>query len=226
MNTAASTFLVIGERTNITGSPKFAKLILDGRYEEALSVDWPENLRLPWWRRLDMYDQVVIGLGLAAPYVVLSWHPAWLKFLPKPGAWMEQFKIAMGFPMLATALWLFDLADNQPAGHWDNPAFVRPVDLAVIDGVESIAGGEGPWNWGVRAVEPKLLLAGRNPVCTDAVGAAVMGYDPAAKHGESHFPGENHLRWLAEAGVGTNDPARIEVCGLDIKTARFPFRPA
>jgi thiol:disulfide interchange protein DsbD len=51
-----------------------------------------------------------VGLGLAAPYVVLSWNPAWLKFLPKPGAWMEKFKIAMGFPMLATAIWLFNLA--------------------------------------------------------------------------------------------------------------------
>ena len=53
---------------------------------------------------------LTIGLGLAAPYVVLSWHPAWLKFLPQPGAWMEKFKIAMGFPMLATAVWLFSLA--------------------------------------------------------------------------------------------------------------------
>jgi len=52
---------------------------------------------------------LTIGAGLAAPYVVLSWHPAWLKFLPKPGAWMEKFKIAMGFPMLATAVWLFSL---------------------------------------------------------------------------------------------------------------------
>jgi thiol:disulfide interchange protein len=52
---------------------------------------------------------LVVGLGLASPYVVLSWQPAWLKFLPKPGAWMERFKIAMGFPMLATAVWLFSL---------------------------------------------------------------------------------------------------------------------
>jgi thiol:disulfide interchange protein DsbD len=52
---------------------------------------------------------VVVGLGLASPYVVLSWQPAWLKFLPKPGAWMERFKVAMGFPMLATAVWLFSL---------------------------------------------------------------------------------------------------------------------
>jgi thiol:disulfide interchange protein DsbD len=53
------------------------------------------------------------GLGLAAPYVLLSWNPAWLKFLPKPGSWMEKFKIAMGFPMLATALWLFNVASSS-----------------------------------------------------------------------------------------------------------------
>ena len=52
---------------------------------------------------------VTIGLGLALPYLLLSWNPAWLKFLPKPGAWMERFKVAMGFPMLATALWLLSL---------------------------------------------------------------------------------------------------------------------
>ena len=52
---------------------------------------------------------LVVGLGLAAPYVILSWHPAWLKSLPRPGPWMERFKVAMGFPMLATAVWLFSL---------------------------------------------------------------------------------------------------------------------
>jgi thiol:disulfide interchange protein DsbD len=53
---------------------------------------------------------LTVGFGLAFPYLLLSWQPAWLKFLPKPGAWMEKFKIAMGFPMLATAVWLFSLA--------------------------------------------------------------------------------------------------------------------
>ena len=31
-------FVNIGERTNVTGSPKFSKLILDGKYEEAVSI--------------------------------------------------------------------------------------------------------------------------------------------------------------------------------------------
>jgi thiol:disulfide interchange protein DsbD len=47
------------------------------------------------------------GAGLALPFVLLCWQPAWLRLLPKPGPWMERFKVAMGFPMLATAVWLF-----------------------------------------------------------------------------------------------------------------------
>ena len=56
---------------------------------------------------------LTVGLGLSAPYILLSWNPAWLKFLPKPGAWMEKFKIAMGFPMLATVVWLFNVAASS-----------------------------------------------------------------------------------------------------------------
>jgi thiol:disulfide interchange protein len=55
---------------------------------------------------------VTAGLGLALPYLILTWQPAWLQFLPKPGAWMLKFKIAMGFPMLATAFWLFSLSST------------------------------------------------------------------------------------------------------------------
>jgi len=46
------------------------------------------------------------GAGLAAPYALLAARPSLLKFLPKPGAWMARFKQFMGFPMLATSLWL------------------------------------------------------------------------------------------------------------------------
>jgi len=56
----------------------------------------------------------MIGLGLALPFVLLSFFPALQKLLPKPGAWMEKFKIGMGFPMLATAAWLL----SQTADHF------------------------------------------------------------------------------------------------------------
>jgi thiol:disulfide interchange protein DsbD len=54
-----------------------------------------------------------IALGLAAPYIVLTWNPKLLKFLPKPGLWMQRFKIALGFPMLATVVWLYKLSLNH-----------------------------------------------------------------------------------------------------------------
>ena len=47
-----------------------------------------------------------IAVGLAAPVLLLSLVPAWLKFLPKPGAWMETFKQMMAFPLYATVVWL------------------------------------------------------------------------------------------------------------------------
>lgn len=60
---------------------------------------------------------LAVGIGLAAPYVLLSWKPAWLKLLPKPGLWMERFKQAMGFPMLATMVWLYWINAGRYGDH-------------------------------------------------------------------------------------------------------------
>lgn len=48
----------------------------------------------------------MIGLGMAAPYVVLTANPAALKIVPKPGAWMQTFKHLMGFLLLGTVVYL------------------------------------------------------------------------------------------------------------------------
>lgn len=48
----------------------------------------------------------LLGLGMSLPYLVLAAYPNLLRFLPKPGAWMDTFKQVMGFFMLATVLWL------------------------------------------------------------------------------------------------------------------------
>ena len=47
----------------------------------------------------------MVGAGLAFPYVALSFIPPLRRFLPKPGNWMERFKVALGFPVLATGVW-------------------------------------------------------------------------------------------------------------------------
>jgi len=100
----------------------------------------------------------------------------------------------------------------------------RPVDLAVIDGIETVTGGEGPWIDGLRFVQPHLLIGGLNPVATDAVAMAVMGYDPQAVRGTPPFHRADNTLKLAEAlGVGSADLRQIEVRGLSIEQARFPF---
>jgi suppressor for copper-sensitivity B len=50
-----------------------------------------------------------LGLGMALPYLVIGAFPQLVKFLPKPGAWMETFKQLMGFILLATAVWLMNV---------------------------------------------------------------------------------------------------------------------
>ena len=73
---------------------------------------------------------LMMGVGLAFPYVLLTWNPALLRLLPKPGAWMERFKVAMGFPMLATAVWLYGVAVNAHFG--TKGAFWLAMFLLII----------------------------------------------------------------------------------------------
>lgn len=102
----------------------------------------------------------------------------------------------------------------------------RPVNLAFIDGIETIAGGEGPWIKGLSHVQPNVMLLGVNAVCTDAVATAVMGYDPRAARGTAPFENCDNSLILAESlGVGTCDLARIEVVGTPVQQVRYQFPP-
>jgi uncharacterized protein (DUF362 family) len=103
---------------------------------------------------------------------------------------------------------------------------VRPVDLSIVDGIETIRGGEGEWNAGVEMMKPGLVLVGRNSVCVDTVCTAVMGYDPQAGRGTKPFLiGDNTLKLAEAVGIGTTDLAKIEVAGLSVREATFDFGP-
>lgn len=54
-----------------------------------------------------------IALGLASPYLVLSGFPALVKYLPRPGQWMETFKQAMAFLLYAAAAYLLWVLEGQ-----------------------------------------------------------------------------------------------------------------
>jgi len=68
----------------------------------AAAFAWAQAQPLP----LGTFAIMVIGLGMAAPYAVLTSLPGLLARLPKPGRWMEIFKQAVGFILLFIAAWL------------------------------------------------------------------------------------------------------------------------
>jgi thiol:disulfide interchange protein DsbD len=154
---------------------------------------------------------VVTALGLALPYVVLSWQPGWLKFLPKPGGWMVKFKVAMGFPMLATAIWLFDLTA---------PSYGEGGVLWL--GLFLVLLALAAWIWGEFVQRAR---AGRAWAGTLAIGLVGLGYGLAL---------EGQLDWRHPAPPSAaGDVVRDSADGLEwhrwspaaVEQARAAGRP-
>lgn len=83
----------------------------------------------------------VLGLGLAFPYLLLSFAPALHKFLPRPGAWMKTFQQFLAFPMFAGVAWLTWVLAQQ----------IGDVQLfGVLIGLVAIAFGIWLWTHGVK----------------------------------------------------------------------------
>jgi len=71
----------------------------------------------------------VIGLGLAFPYLLLSFFPQLASRLPKPGAWMESFKQFMAFLLYATVVALVWVLAGQLAS---DPLLVTLFSLVMV----------------------------------------------------------------------------------------------
>jgi thiol:disulfide interchange protein DsbD len=80
-----------------------------------------------------------LGLGVATPYLLASAVPAIGRILPRPGRWMQTFKVALAFPMFATVVWLTWVLGQQVG--IDGAAALLLVLLALA---------LGAWWWGQR----------------------------------------------------------------------------
>lgn len=56
---------------------------------------------------------VMVGLGLASPFLLVAFIPGFYKVIPSPGPWMETFKQVMGFTLIGTAIWLVFVLAGQ-----------------------------------------------------------------------------------------------------------------
>lgn len=67
----------------------------------------------------------VMGLGMASPYILLGFFPAWVKYLPKPGNWMVTFKEICGFVLMGTIIFLM----SSMKGHWQLPLLILLLSI-------------------------------------------------------------------------------------------------
>lgn len=128
------------------------------------------SLAQPAWIAMIIFTS--IGLGMAAPYLALSASPRLLKFVPKPGRWMETFKQFLGFILLATVLWLLWVLSIQVG----TAGLIVVLAALLLMGVAAWIIGR--WDTLVAATKTKLLA--RGAALTLAIAALVIGIGGAS----------------------------------------------
>lgn len=121
---------------------------------------------------------LMMGVGLALPYITLSFFPALVNKLPRPGAWMESFKQGMSFLLFATVGYLVWVYNGQVGEEGQK-------GLAIMLGITAIATGGwiyGRWNTPVKAKSTRIkanVLA-----ILFLIGGGVLAMPPAPEDPE------------------------------------------
>ncbi|WP_193184400.1 protein-disulfide reductase DsbD family protein [Nisaea sediminum] len=118
----------------------------------------------------------VMGLGLAAPYLLVALVPGLARALPKPGPWMVWFRRILALALFATALWLFTVFTASAA----------PLDAALLAGLAVLLTGALAWRArhegaGRRAAGLAAILAFVAVIGVGVQATARDGTAPAAE---------------------------------------------
>ena len=87
-------------------------------------------IALPTAQALGLF--AAVGLGMALPYLAISWFPVLGRWLPGPGAWMQRFKELMAFPMLATVIWLVWVLNQQSGANGAAAMLLLLLTVALV----------------------------------------------------------------------------------------------
>jgi thiol:disulfide interchange protein DsbD len=108
----------------------------------------------PWYISIAVLE--AIGLGLALPYLVVTFIPRMQRLLPRPGAWMLRLKQALAFPVYGTAVWLIFVLSQQTGAAGITAALAGLVLIAfaawLYDIVYLSAGSQRRWGIGASAL--------------------------------------------------------------------------
>ena len=132
-----------------------------------------------------------LGLGLALPYLALSWWPALQRRMPRPGPWMDVLKQALAFPMFAAAIWLVWVIAQQsgPMGVLVVLAGMGLLALAAwLRTVSRFASPRWQWTGAGAALLSVLAAVALVPTLSAAGGDALEGASPGSPS-SSTIPG-------------------------------------
>ena len=115
----------------------------------------------PWPIALVVFE--ALGLGLALPYLVLTFVPAWSRLLPKPGPWMTRLQQLLAFPLYASTAWLVWVMSQQAGPPGVGAALAGLVLIACASWVHRALGGvRALWRhaatWTVAALLPLSIV--------------------------------------------------------------------
>jgi thiol:disulfide interchange protein DsbD len=104
---------------------------------------------------------LVMGLGLAAPYVFIAELPGTARILPRPGRWMELFRQALAFPMYAAAAWLLWVISQEAGPQGVLATLVGALLIAIAAWMlgATQAGTTGMRRFGQAAAVAVVLVA-------------------------------------------------------------------
>jgi len=136
-----------------------------------------------------------LGIGFAAPFLLISLYPKLVSALPKPGAWMLTFKQFLAFPIYLTVVWLLWVLTRE-AG----------ADAAAIALLGMVAISFALWLWQHTARVLALLIA------IAGVGFALTMMHPAPPSPKAEPFSQDKLSELRKAGGGVFVDATADWC--------------
>ena len=127
---------------------------------------------------------LALGIGFAAPFVLVAFAPALLSRLPKPGPWMEVFRKALAFPMYGAAAWLAWVLAQQAGAEDLAKLFAAAVVVALAAWLAGLAQRRA-----AMGGKPVVLTAGAGLLAALAIAAVVWPQDKAAElQSEAYSP--------------------------------------
>jgi len=160
---------------------------------------------------------MMVGVGLAFPFLIIGHMPSWSKWIPKPGAWMETFKKLMGFALVGTTLWMIWIVGHMVSlqalmyylfflgligfagwvyGHWGNIMRAQGTRIfATVLALGMIIGGQATL-MGLEKPQAK------GPALTGDAALSAAVQEPIVKDGEIQWRDfiEVDVEALAKAG--------------------------